>query len=767
MTSEQIRKCSDCSLALGLNLVAASVLLPLRPEFQSFDRPGLTVLLCSGVGLSLCAVVARLYRRGISERLASYGAIDRSIRNIQASRPFTTLFIISFVILFVEVMLIRYAGSQIRIFSFFKNIPLIGAFLGLGLGCCLGRGKPEHVLSFLLWLVPLAFFLSQGTLVINGALGWLAALSSSEHILGDVAIAQSEWRTALTAQIFMGLFCVAALIAITLLFAYLGRLLGEAFHRVPRISGYTVNILGSLSGTMLFFAWSYLEAPPWVWFLCGLTPLLWWMPSLAHGIAASTLIALSTIAVIPSYGETVWSAYQKLVGHKIPLAQTGEYAYLVQISDVFYQVAVDLRPEAVVKRRSLQFPHYDRAFQDIGSMERVLIVGAGTGNDVAAALRAGAKRVDAVDIDPAIVSLGRRYHPERPYSDPRVTVLVDDARAAFRKLPVRSYDVVVFGLLDSHTQLAMSSVRLDNYVFTLESFAAAKRLLKPRGHIVVTAATFREWFRDRLRAMMNVTCSGPVKQEQAGNWTTYVCQPHAPAGEASPTSTAILASLPTDDWPFLYLPSRGIPLAYLIVVGLLAVTSFVTLKRRGLHLGEFSGHHGHLFFLGAAFLLMEVSAINRLALLFGTTWVVSVVTIICVLVLIVLANLTVATVGSTSYRFAYTALFLTLLASFAIAPAAVLGERTIFLLGYGLLCLSPVYFAGLVFARSFSEANDPGTAMGANILGAVLGGWSEYSTMLLGIRAMVILAAFFYLCSLLSLIIGSRHRPGLIVHGEV
>jgi spermidine synthase len=44
----------------------------------------------------------------------------------------------------------------------------------------------------------------------------------------------------------------------------------------------------------------------------------------------------------------------------------------------------------------------------------VVIVGTGTGNDVAAALRAGVGEIDAVEIDPAIVSFGREHHPEDP-----------------------------------------------------------------------------------------------------------------------------------------------------------------------------------------------------------------------------------------------------------------------------------------------------------------------------------------------------------------
>jgi hypothetical protein len=73
-------------------------------------------------------------------------------------------------------------------------------------------------------------------------------------------------------------------------------------------------------------------------------------------------------------------------------------------------------------------------------------------------------------------------------------------------------------------------------------------------------------------------------------------------------------------------------------------------------------------------------------------------------------------------------------------------------LALSVVLLSPVYFAGLVFARSFRSAPLAGPAIGANILGSVLGGWIEYSTMALGMRALVVLAAGFYALSLLLLL---------------
>ncbi len=660
------------------------------------------------------------------------------------------LFAISFIILFVEVMLIRYCSSQIRIFSFYKNVPLIGCFLGLGLGCWQGGGRPRHALAFLAWLAPLAAFLSLGSLALADALGRWAVAASSEQILGDFS-GVSGMGSALVAQLLMGLFCALTLVAISMLFMLLGRLMGGAFEGLPRLRAYSVNILGSLAGILAFLAFGYLQTPPWVWFVAGLVPLLAWIPNPRRRALGLGLVAVNALLVVPSFGHTVWSPYQKLVGFEIPGGPTGSgiasSAYRVEISDVFYQIAMDLRPEAVARMGGNPFPHYDAAYQGYPAPERVLVVGAGTGNDVAAALRAGAGHVDAVDIDPAIVKMGREHHPERPYDDPRVRVIVDDARRAFRHLEPATYDLVVFGLLDSHTQLGMSSLRLDNYVFTLDSFEAARRLLRPGGRLLISAATFRDWFGQRMIEMLEATCGTQVQVEQFAAWRNYTCVP----GGGTPLVGADEAGLvlPTDDWPFLYLPSRSVPRAYLLVVALLALTSAAILFLGPTRFGRPDPFHGHLFFLGAGFLLMEVYAINRLALLFGTTWLVSAVTIALILVLIIGANAVAATFR-VAVPIAYGFLVASLLFGFLVGPEWVLGRGLLAELVYGLAVLSPVFFAGLIFARSFGQSAVAGQAIGVNILGSVLGGWAEYGTMAVGIRTMSLVALLCYLASLLA-----------------
>ena len=97
------------------------------------------------------------------------------------------------------------------------------------------------------------------------------------------------------------------------------------------------------------------------------------------------------------------------------------------------------------------------------------------------ALRHGAKHVTAVDIDPVILRLGAERHPDKPYSDPRVTVICDDARH-FLRTTTKRYDLVVFALIDSLTvQSSFSGVRLESYLFTQESFEAVRDHLSARG----------------------------------------------------------------------------------------------------------------------------------------------------------------------------------------------------------------------------------------------------------------------------------------------
>ncbi|HVY98745.1 MAG TPA: methyltransferase domain-containing protein [Dongiaceae bacterium] len=715
-------------------------------------RPVAAFIFCGFVifwTFPILAWTQRAKLRGLWDHLSAVA--DAAGSAVAARRGLVSLFAISFVVLFVEMALIRYVGSQTRIFAFYKNIPLIGAFLGLGSGCFRGKGGGREALLALAAASGIVLFFAVAAQSLGAILGATAALASTERVFGYGIV---NWTAPtllvrLVSDLHLGLYCAAVFLGLAYLFHQLGRILGEQFEGLPKIPAYSVNILGSLAGLAGFVLLSSLHLSPWLWFLIGFAPLLYWLRDRrARRIGGAFVVATALFGAFGLH-YTVWSAYQKLVGRDMP------HGYRIDISDAFYQAAFDLSPKSIQELGYNPLPHYEWEFEGRGNADRVLIVGAGSGNDVAAALRSGARHVDAVDIDGAIVELGREHHPERPYADPRVNVILDDARNAFKTLPLQSYDVLVFGLLDSHTQLGTSSVRLDNYVFTQEGFSSAARLLKPGGTLILSVVTATDWLSQRFAQMLERACGSAVQVRQFPPSTMYTCQPAA--ADPDPGASGRALGAPVDDWPFPYLPDRAIPESYIVVIGFLVVASVLWLRRHGIGRVEADAANAHMFFLGAAFLLMEVYAINRLALLFGTTWLVSAVSIAAMLIEILAANLIVSLVRFDLRPYAYAALGALLIAGYAIGPETVLGKGMAVELAYALFLLSPVLCAGIIFATSFSRVPSAGAALGANILGAVLGGWAEYGTMVTGIRFMALVALALYAASLIALI-ASRRR---------
>src|SRR5208282_3060970 len=105
-----------------------------------------------------------------------------------------------------------------------------------------------------------------------------------------------------------------------------------------------------------------------------------------------------------------WSPYQKLILH--PLRVDGEtVSYELYTNDSWYQQMFNLSPEFIAAHPQLfrdvapAWTPYNLPYKFYPNPGSVLVLGAGSGNDVAAALRNGAQRVVAVEIDPLILRL--------------------------------------------------------------------------------------------------------------------------------------------------------------------------------------------------------------------------------------------------------------------------------------------------------------------------------------------------------------------------
>jgi hypothetical protein len=396
-----------------------------------------------------------------------------------------------------------------------------------------------------------------------------------------------------------------------------------------------------------------------------------------------------------------------------------------------------------------------------------LVVGAGTGNDVAAALRHGAMHVDAVEIDPVILELGRKYHPEHPYDSDRVTVFVDDARAFFKKTN-QKYDLIVFGYLDSHTLLtSFSSVRLDNYVYTLESFREARKLLTTNGTLVLAFSSGKSFLGDRLFATLSRAFDAPPRAYFTAYDETGVVYVEGGNSNSDPIADFPEISkefrlrqsrtlIATDHWPFLYLKSRTIPISILVVLVLFLYIAIGLVREKVSLRGLAEPQDLHLFFLGAGFMLLETKGVTELSLLFGSTWVVNAVVIAAFLFMSLSANALII-LHPISQRVAYSILFC-LLTVDMLLPYSLLG----FLPGIEKVIAAatvvglPVFFSGLVFSRSFRDVANPAHGLGINLLGAVVGGALENLVMIGGTPILGVLAIVLYGLSAALLGISSR-----------
>jgi hypothetical protein len=698
------------------------------------------------------------------------------------------LFAISFISLFLELLLIRWIGSEIRIFAYFRNLVLISCFLGLGIGFNIKRFRPGLVWSLVLMSILVALAHPRAELA-----GVSLRKIPEYLVFSEFHYWYSSGESTL---LKMGVgFLMTAVVVVLLagIFVPYGRVLGDIFERSDnRIRDYSINLLGSLTGTWAFAVFSYLTTPPWIWIMAGAggTVALIRPRTRSTIIGAVLLIPMIILTNTDIYSEsglgTYWSPYQKLqlskrssqVGpHQVPFLS-------ITVNSVLYMYIFDLSPEqaerypGVFKRDEAPYYPYDMPFRLHPKPDKVLIVGAGAGNDAAAALRNGAINIDAVEIDPTIAMMGRNFHPEKPYQDQRVNLTVDDARSYFKKTK-NKYDLIIFALLDSHTLTSnFTNINLDSYVYTLNSLEEARAHLEPEGLVAICFYPERPWLAYKIYTLL----SQVFDQEPLvlNNYAGYefqgtggmlfvagdlwglsdrtktdarlkqvIDEKFIPAKKFDREIENTEFDVPTDDWPYLYLQKRQIPTLHLIMIGIISLLMYLAIRLffEGSGLG-----HSHFLFLGAGFLLVEVHSISKCALLFGSTWIVNVVIISAILIMILAANLAALKFKIDKTGLWYTGLFISLAASYFIPVSdLIVGNYLVRGVIAGFFYSLPLFFAGVIFASSIRKVMGVEAAFAANMMGAAIGGMLENASYLVGLKAMVLVAIALYAASAIAL----------------
>ena len=680
------------------------------------------------------------------------------------SRALRTL-LASFLVLFLEVALIRWMPAYIRLLAYFSNFILLASFLGIGIGCLLAPARSRLFRWFPLIqaVVVAAVYFFRLEIGVESA-GSIYFSSGTDE---DVVLVEST-------MLLPVLFVIVAALFITL-----AQRMGREMATLPPLRGYTINIVGSLAGVVAFAVMSWLELSPAWWFgmaalaavpllvvpepidrertrtalIVGLSP---WGPLVNIALLVATVATVHVLA-----RGALWSPY-----YKITVGQDGEDT-VVEVNNIFHQSMAPVEH----KEYFYQWPY--AVFGD--SFDDVLILGSGSGTDVSAALRHGAKRVDAVEIDPMIIRLGRERHPDRPYSDPRVTVINDDARHYLRTTE-KQYDLVVFALIDSLTlQSSFSGVRLESYMFTVESFRAVRDRLKPDGVLVIYNYFRERWLVDRLaniaadafgeeprvhvheaRAYLGVLMAGPrlaqlTSEPRVPDRVTAYGQSHDPSPARIHRRDPSVEPA-RDDWPFLYLKDRHLPAHYGIALLVILIVSTLSVFGVNRLFGSTAGAWSwHFFLLGAGFMLLETKSIIQFALLWGSTWVVASLAIASVLTMALAANYVVSRVEITR-PWLVGGVLLALLAANYLIPIGRIGfeSRAIESIFYAVLVFSPILCAGLLFGSAIKYSTSLSRDYGTNLLGAMVGGVGEYLSLLTGFRVLLLLIALCYLGALIA-----------------
>ncbi|HSL11942.1 MAG TPA: spermidine synthase [Actinomycetota bacterium] len=639
--------------------------------------------------------------------------------------PRAGLVLASAAMLFAELMLIRWvAGFQIHV-ALFTNFVLLASFLGIGVGFLRAR----HERDLRRW-APLA-------LAAMVALVWVFRVVRSvttrdaETVFGLPA--PPMWVT--LPVVFLGVAGAMALVT---------EEVARRFERFAPLDAYRLDIFGSLLGIVAFAALSFVGAGPLSWGLALAAAFVVLGPRAItadriRAIGAAALLAI--LAVGGLTGGDTWSPYYRV--SQLPVTEPGRVP--IRVNSLPHQSTLPLER----LREEFYVRPYEHLQREPG---RVLIIGAGNGNDVAVALSEGATSVDAVEIDRVLQGIGRERHPEQPYADPRVTAHVDDGRAFLERTDAE-YDLILFALPDSLTLVTgQGALRLESYLFTVEAMTTVRDRLAPGGVFAMYNYYRPDVFERYANTMATVfghePCFDPGAQgadRRSQAVLTIGVSPDDVSCETRWTPAVVVPEPATDDHPFPYARGRTIPLLYAVVLGLIVVASIVIVRRAsGAPLSRMRPY-ADLFCMGAAFLLLETTNVVRFALLFGTTWFVNALVFAGILLSVLAAVELARRVRLPSPIVLYVALALAIAVAWVIEPASLLQLDVVprFFAAVA-IAFTPVFIANLIFAERFRDVGASTVAFAANLLGAMLGGVMEYLALTTGYRNLLFVVALVY-----------------------
>ena len=384
----------------------------------------------------------------------------------------------SSLMLFLELALIRWLGANVVHLSYFTNFVLLGSFLGVGLGFLISR-KSWSILP----ITPVLL----AVLVVVVRLWPVSIDRAGSDVIFFTALDTSGPPAWLMLPIIF--------LLIAFILAGPGEVVGRCFAELAPLTAYRWDLVGSLVGIVLFTVVSFMWAPSVVWGSLVAVAFVILVSGRGRWLAAGAAAAIVATLLIESLTAGVsWSPYYKVTTKEVADEENGPRVY-ISVNGVPHQ-SMSPAEWKLTRASEIYGAPYER--RDDDPLENVLVVGAGSGSDVAIALTEGAEHVDAVDIDPRLVQIGVESNPDRAYQDPRVTRHINDGRA-FLESTDQKYDLILFALPDSLALVSgASQIRLESFLFTEEALQSARDHLTDDGMFAMYNYYREDWLIDRL-----------------------------------------------------------------------------------------------------------------------------------------------------------------------------------------------------------------------------------------------------------------------------
>ncbi len=318
---------------------------------------------------------ARGALKGRADRLIAFFSPPHETKT---AHPILWLFGVSFAALYLEIMLIRWVSTEVRVFAYFQNLALIACFLGFGIGCFYAARRRSVVWSIFAMTALVMLVQSQEAFGLwkrfDNSVTSILSMSADAIMWGNMFRNEGpETRLLLTWAAILVVVCLLLLLMAVMIPP--GQWVGYYLDIAPDpIKSYSANLLGSVAGIWAFAGLAFISLPPSYWFGGAFLLLVLIGPGRRRLILPGLLLAGACVLLFHLGGTpwvtTYWSPYQKLT-----VEDLGDQQYQIKVNNTAYMAIANTTADYMVRHPAIAGRYrssssYDAPFRFVGKPRR-------------------------------------------------------------------------------------------------------------------------------------------------------------------------------------------------------------------------------------------------------------------------------------------------------------------------------------------------------------------------------------------------------------